>query len=1147
MGFNLNFLKDLDSETKALRKVGRGAKETVKKGGRAAKKVYHETEDFSNAVVDRGGGSVVRGAIRLGAFASEPLPGEQRKAAKEFIEKYAENEGEKSVAKKTGVGHYDETSVGGRAGRTVGTGISVGTQVVGLNKGAQIGRAAGKGNKVLGFLGSSAGGSVASAIEGTAQGRDVSPGREIATGLAVDLATAGLGRGVRAARDAVKPVFADTSESFIKKLSDETNPANVKKLLKDKVPESSIDTISGAIANTKDKNIINNLLVKAMPTPDAPPAISDVLPNARVPEIPGVSSKDSVAETNKGLKEISDIRKQYGNDKEFFDKVILENQESPGKIGEFARHIASRDAKEGSIYNKNYLTEILDDELSPINTKVDSAISKQAKLEDLKQTARKLERDTGQKGLYSNIAKNMKDMDIDEQIAYMSEGLTKARDNGAMAASHIGVKSTQPKARPETPTIALPTGLKEATVPAAAPKSVDPFEEITGAITGRPATKGQAAETGLGTLRQQQDEILSTERGQRFGKVGKLGESEFGSEGYFKRRAALKGEYTKVQNPYKDKFTPEQSEELFTEASKKIYSTPDSVYERDWKANGLKSPLNATAAKFNTEIAVRKVLGLEPGIPTPSELRLLRVHSPKLAEQVETVIPKHRQLIDWAANLAGSARALKSGLDFSMGGRQGLFVAARHPVQWARANKESVKFAKDEDYFFKKMHQIEEDPWVRVGAEHDMGLQGAKGLKEEAYNNDDFAEKVPGIRRAERAYTGGLSTLRASLWKENLQKFGSTPEEAAEKLGKDGMEGLAESIRTLTGRGGKEGGFIDKRAKTLGEALFSPRLWASRLEPFNPAYWKRIGPAGRKEAFESLASFAGLASVVLGAAAAAGAEVETDPRSSDFLKIKVGDTRYDILGGFQQNLVFGWRQLTGEKKSSTTGDVTKFDRSLVDVITQKSDEEAGVDTGPYTGNRLTVATDLLGNKAAPLVSAGMNIVAGQDKAGNDVNALTEIGQLFVPINVQNIYHGVQDGGPLAAAKSLPEFVGIGSQTYGTKDINLSDKQEKYVEKLKKGGRSDKEIEANEMFFRTLKTVPKKASYYEKIDAALEAGDSAKAKAIAKEYNALLDSKFDEWREKYGTYKNKDLSKEYSSSLIKLDSSAIKSRLKKLKE
>ena len=70
----------------------------------------------------------------------------------------------------------------------------------------------------------------------------------------------------------------------------------------------------------------------------------------------------------------------------------------------------------------------------------------------------------------------------------------------------------------------------------------------------------------------------------------------------------------------------------------------------------------------------------------------------------------------------------------------------------------------------------------------------------------------------------------------------------------------------------------------------------------------------RKEAARDLVAFLGIGASVLGLAKMAGAEIETEPTSSDFGKIKIGNTRYDIWAGFQQFARFG-ATLTEHRKT----------------------------------------------------------------------------------------------------------------------------------------------------------------------------------------------------------------------------------------
>jgi hypothetical protein len=655
--------------------------------------------------------------------------------------------------------------------------------------------------------------------------------------------------------------------------------------------------------------------------------------------------------------------------------------------------------------------------------------------------------------------------------------------------------------------------LLDATIPKAVSGEVVPknaFDEILGAVRGQKASKGSPAVKGIATASREQAQMLSKERGARFKAGAEAGKNKPGSEGYFTELKAMKGEYSKANfTPMIDDIGPERTEELFTKARQQILDTPDHVYEE--------MGLHPGGARVNTQTAVRKVLGLEPGVPTKSDLKLLAVQNPRMAAEIGESIPKARQLFDWASKIAGSSRSAKSTADLSMGGRQGLFVAGRNPVEWAEANKESVKYAANKKYYKEEMSKIHDDEWGQLIDGRDSGVLTGGASHEEAYAGSDVLKQVKGVgdvvEASERAYTGGLTKLRKDIIVKSFKAYGDTPEEVMKVLGPKGVDGLIEVGRTLTGRGGKAGGWVAKNHGILNEALFSPKLWASRLEPLNPMFWKRIGPAGRKVALENYGSFAVVAGLVLSAAVAAGAQVETDPRSSDFLKIKVGDTRYDILGGFQQNLVFLARQATGETKSSTSGVITKY----------------GERGGP---NRLTAGFDLVRNKANPVVGAAANIWEGTDKAGNKVNPLTEIGQLFVPISIQGTYHGIQDDGLKGALKNSPDIVGIGSQTYGTKDINITDKQKTYIKKLESQGKSKEEVSANKLFFQTVKTAPSKDNASEAIKAALKDGNEEKAIKLSKEYNKAYADTFKDWRKQYSKYrKNETLVKEYNKNKI----------------
>lgn len=487
------------------------------------------------------------------------------------------------------------------------------------------------------------------------------------------------------------------------------------------------------------------------------------------------------------------------------------------------------------------------------------------------------------------------------------------------------------------------------------------------------------------------------------------------------------------------------------------------------------------------------------------------------------------------AQVIGVPRALQSSFDLSMGGRQGLLVAARHPVLWARANKESIKYLRSTKYFDEKIAELRKTPEYAMGEKYGLATPAANGGAEEAYSAAQLAEKIPGVGKgieaSQRAYDGGLTKLRSDLWAQTLKSYGGV--ELAEKnLGERGMRDLAEAINTLTGRGGKKGGLIEKHVQTLSTTLFAPRLWAARLNTLNPYYYARLSPAARKVALENAGAFAAVASVVLGAAAALGAEIETDARSSDFLKIKFGDTRYDPFGGLQQNMVFAWRQLTGEKKSSQTGDVTELGEGI------------------FSPTRLSVASDLVTNKLAPVPATAVRLLEGKDRGGNDINPAAELAKLFVPINLQGIYETSKSTGSAVegVAKNIPNFFGIGTQTYGVQDISLSDKQKAQVKLLEQQGAPKQQVAATKSFYQHLKSTPDRNQASKKVNEALVTGDTDKAVQIAKEYNQEYASRFKTWTEQYGDYvEDEALLEEYNAGKIKMTGENIRRRLKEIKE
>lgn len=685
------------------------------------------------------------------------------------------------------------------------------------------------------------------------------------------------------------------------------------------------------------------------------------------------------------------------------------------------------------------------------------------------------------------------------------------------------------------------------------PASINPMQDIHNAIIGKVGTAGQEEGRSLASLSKERSATISAQRGQRLEASKQAGLKQEGSAGYFQELHQLGGDYEKPQiGGMVENIGPGRAEELFSGARKQIQSIPDSTFATYIKENGIKG-LEPRGARLNLQTAMRKIIfGEGGGIPTQGELKLIKHVNPELGIQIESRIPKQRQIFDFAAKLFGLPRALKSTLDLSMGGRQGILVAARNPIIWARANKESFKMFKSPDYYHQEMQGLRARPSYSLAERYGVRLPATHGAHEEAFASSDLAEKIPvaehAVLASSRAYDGGLARMRMDKWDQLLSKYGGV-DQAEKNLGRQGMTDLAEVVNTLTGRGGKKGGLVEKHMNSLSTTLFSPRLWASRLNTLNPQYYWRLTPAARDEALQSAGAFAVVAGAALTGLASLGAEVSTDPRSADFLKVKFGDTRYDILGGFQQNLVFAWRELSGEKVNSQTGSVTKYARSPWEVLTG---QHPVIASGPGTPNRVSVSSDVVGNKLNPALSSALKLTEGKDKSGQKVNPLTEISQLFVPPNLQGAYQLIQhtNEGTFTPTnigegvlQNIPNIFGVGTQSYGIKDLAISNKQKAYLDLQKSNGASPEQLNAQKNFFQYLKVASgKKQNTNDSINHYLSMGDQQKAQEEANNYNQQVLEKLNPWLEQNRGQLTPELIKELKSSLIDLTPSSIKSRL-----
>jgi len=278
------------------------------------------------------------------------------------------------------------------------------------------------------------------------------------------------------------------------------------------------------------------------------------------------------------------------------------------------------------------------------------------------------------------------------------------------------------------------------------------------------------------------------------------------------------------------------------------------------------------------------------------------------------------------------------------------------------------------------------------------------------------------IRFSERAYTSYLNNMRVGVFESIANKFikdGVNPETEA-----GAFKSLANFVNAGTGRGGL--GPLEKKAAELNSVFFSPRLMSSRISFMNPVWYAKQDPRVRTEAIKSFAEFIGTGATILGLVKLAGGKnvkVESDPRSSDWGKIRIGHTTWDVWGGFQQWARFLTQMATGQRKSVSTGKISNLG-GIHDLFIPNRKKEFGGDT------QLSLALRFGRGKLNPIPGLVAEAFDGQKLYGGDINVDEEAITNTIPLWIQDTAKAFQDIGPEAMfTVGLPAFFGVGTQTF----------------------------------------------------------------------------------------------------------------------
>jgi hypothetical protein len=396
-------------------------------------------------------------------------------------------------------------------------------------------------------------------------------------------------------------------------------------------------------------------------------------------------------------------------------------------------------------------------------------------------------------------------------------------------------------------------------------------------------------------------------------------------------------------------------------------------------------------------------------LPTPSEAKALgKFFGPELAQAIAKKRPFSTKLYYKTLDTLNLPRALLASFDLSAAGRQGIMLLPLAPKRWAESLGKGAKAALNERYADYYMNEIETHPQYLLLKKSGIQLTDWKGVgqsldtAEERFQSG-LAEKIPGVAMSERAYVTTLNILRAKTFYDIAEQW-----EGTGKTSKD-YEALAKFINHATGRGTFKGKKIKPFLPILNATFFSPRLLVSRFQVAADLFSK--SGHVRKMVAADLAKFVSTGLGVLYLLSLNDdVEVEHDPRSSDFGKIKIGNTRIDFWAGYSQIARYVAQLMTKKRKALVSGRMSQVERK--ETIWR-----------------------FIQSKLNPAIALPVDIIKGETFLGDkmtldNADVMEQAFQRLTPLFIQDVVDAVRYQGLESVSYTAPSaFFGLSAQTY----------------------------------------------------------------------------------------------------------------------
>lgn len=400
----------------------------------------------------------------------------------------------------------------------------------------------------------------------------------------------------------------------------------------------------------------------------------------------------------------------------------------------------------------------------------------------------------------------------------------------------------------------------------------------------------------------------------------------------------------------------------------------------------------------------------------------------------------------WIDDIFGTMKSLKSGFDNSFFGRQGRQTFMESPsiwmknfvASWGDMAKEfkgidAMTFAKAE--IFGRRNAMN-NKWTNMGLDIHLAF-------EEAYPSHILrglaTSDIPGVnlfgksyKASESAFSAGAMRMRADL-ADLLIKRGE--EMGVDFMDKEQARPIGILVNSMTGRGNLESIGIEHNAKFINTMLFSARFLKSNIDiltaPLKYGTMKgkqAIGKgnynagevfARRTAALNTVKLLGTMAVILTIADALQPGSVNWDRRSSDFGKIKIGKTRFDISGGLASLVTLASRiapsEHNGKWSSWTVNSKGKF-----------TDLRKG---GYGSKDAFDVFLDWGTNKASPGAGVIISLMKGKNFDYSPVTYQSLVEQAIAPITLSTLNDLKKEDASIIIVGTLADALGVNTTTY----------------------------------------------------------------------------------------------------------------------